>query len=79
MSLAFARLGLPWDDAVVVSAHGRPLRAAARRAAAASKAAVLTSPDSPPEALGKELLVLGAGHRRAVVCSQLGTAPGVGG
>lgn len=74
VSLAFARLGLPWDDAVVVSAHGRPLRAAARRAVAAAKAAVLTSPDSPPEALGKELLVLGARHQRAVVCSQLGTA-----
>jgi precorrin-6Y C5,15-methyltransferase (decarboxylating) len=74
VSLAFARLGLPWDDAVVVSAHGRPLRAAARRAAPASKAAVLTSPDSPPEALGKELLVLGGRHRRAVVCSQVGTA-----
>ena len=74
VSLAFARLGLPWDDAVVVSAHGRPLRAAARRAAATQKAAVLTSPDSPPEALGKELVVLGARHRRAVVCSQLGTA-----
>ena len=74
VSLAFARLGLPWDDAVVVSAHGRPLRAAARRAAAAGKAAVLTSPDSPPEALGKELLVLGARHGRAVVCSRLGSA-----
>ena len=73
VSLAFARLGLPWDDAVVVSAHGRPLRAAARRAAAAAKVGVLTSPDSPPEALGKELLVLGARHRRAVVCSRLGT------
>jgi precorrin-6B C5,15-methyltransferase / cobalt-precorrin-6B C5,C15-methyltransferase len=73
VSLAFARLGLPWDDAVVVSAHGRPLRAAARRAAPAAKAAVLTSPDSPPEALGKELLVLGARHRRAVVCSLLGS------
>ena len=74
VSLAFARLGLPWDDAVVVSAHGRPLRAAARRAAAAPKAAVLTSPDSPPEALGKELIVLGARHRRVAVCSRLGTA-----
>jgi precorrin-6Y C5,15-methyltransferase (decarboxylating) len=73
VALAFARLGLPWDDAVVVSAHGRPLRDAARRAAAAPKAAVLTSPDSPPEALGKELAVLGARHRRAVVCSRLGT------
>ena len=74
VSLAFARLGLPWDDAVVVSAHGRPRRAAARLAAAASKAAVLTSPESPPEVLGKELLVLGARHTRAVVCSRLGTA-----
>jgi precorrin-6Y C5,15-methyltransferase (decarboxylating) len=73
VSVAFARLGLPWDDSTVVSAHGRLLRAAARRAAAAAKAAVLTSPDSPPEALGKELLALGARHRRAVVCSQLGT------
>ena len=74
VALAFARLGLPWDDAVVVSAHGRPLRAAARRAAAAPKAAVLTAPDSPPEALGKELTVLGARHRRVAVCSRLGTA-----
>ena len=73
VSLAFARLGLPWDDAVVVSAHGRPRAAAARVAATAAKAAVLTSPDAPPEALGKELVVLGARHRRAVVCSRLGT------
>ena len=71
VSLAFARLGLPWDDAVVVSAHGRPLAQAARRAASAPKAAVLTSPDSPPEALGRELAALGAKHR-AVVCSRLG-------
>jgi len=74
VSLAFARLGLPWDDAAVVSAHGRPLREAARIAAAAPKVAVLTSPEAPPEALGKELLVLGASRGRAVVCSRLGTA-----
>ncbi|MDP8936766.1 MAG: precorrin-6y C5,15-methyltransferase (decarboxylating) subunit CbiE [Actinomycetota bacterium] len=74
VSLAFARLGLPWDDAVVVSAHGRPLPDAARRVAAAPKAAVLTSPDSPPEALGRELLALGARHRRVAVCSRLGSS-----
>jgi precorrin-6Y C5,15-methyltransferase (decarboxylating) len=73
VSLAFARLGLPWDDAVVVSAHGRPLGDAARRVAVAPKAAVLTSPDAPPEALGRELLVLGARHRRVAVCSRLGS------
>lgn len=73
VSLAFARLGLPWDDAVVVSAHGRPLADAARRVAAAPKAAVLTSPDAPPEALGRELLTLGARHRAVAVCTRLGS------
>ncbi|HEV7886697.1 MAG TPA: precorrin-6y C5,15-methyltransferase (decarboxylating) subunit CbiE, partial [Acidimicrobiales bacterium] len=72
VSLAFARLGLNWDDAVVVSAHGRPLPDAAERAVRHRKVAVLVSPDSPPEALGKELLRLGAPHQRAIVCSRLG-------
>lgn len=74
VSLAFARLGLPWDDALVVSAHGRPLAGAALAAAAASKVAVLTSPDSPPEAIGRTLLGLGARYDRVVVCSRLGGA-----
>jgi precorrin-6B C5,15-methyltransferase / cobalt-precorrin-6B C5,C15-methyltransferase len=74
VSLAFARLGLPWDDAVVVSAHGRPLSSAASIAAAARKAAVLVSPAAPPEALGKELLALGAEPADVAVCSQLGFA-----
>ncbi len=72
VSLAFARLGIPWDDAAVVSAHGRPLADAARRAAAEAKVAVLVAPDAPPEALGRELLALGSSHGRAAVCSRLG-------
>jgi precorrin-6B C5,15-methyltransferase / cobalt-precorrin-6B C5,C15-methyltransferase len=72
VSLAFARLGLPWDDAAVISAHGRPLADAARRAVRHQKAAVLVAPDAPPEALGRELRALGAPHRRAAVCSRLG-------
>ncbi len=74
VAVAFARLAVPWDDAVVVSAHGRPLAAAAAVAARAAKAAVLTSPDSPPEALGKAMLAAGVGERRVVVCSDLGAA-----
>jgi len=72
VSLAFARLGLPWDDATVISAHGRPLADAARRAVRHPKVAVLVAPDAPPEALGRELRALGASHRRAAVCSRLG-------
>jgi precorrin-6Y C5,15-methyltransferase (decarboxylating) len=74
VSLAFARIGLPWDDALVVSAHGRPLAAAAAAVAWAAKAAVLVSPDSPPEALGKELVALGAAPAQVAVCSRLGLA-----
>ena len=72
VSLAFARLGLPWDDAAVISAHGRPLAEAARRAVRHPKAAVFAAPDATPEALGRELRALGARHRRAAVCSRLG-------
>jgi len=72
VSLAFARLGLPWDDAVVVSAHGRPLADAARAVVHAPKAAVLVAPDAPPEALGKELQALGCRSRDVAVCSRLG-------
>jgi precorrin-6B C5,15-methyltransferase / cobalt-precorrin-6B C5,C15-methyltransferase len=73
VALAFARLGLPWDDATVVSAHGRPLSAAARRVVGLPKVAVLVSPTSPPEALGKELIERGAAHEHVVVCSRLGS------
>jgi precorrin-6Y C5,15-methyltransferase (decarboxylating) len=69
VSLAFARLGLPWDDAVVVSAHGRPLDAAvaAIRQASGSTVAVLTSPDNSPAVLGRALLGAGISGTAAVV------------
>ncbi|MGI8754065.1 MAG: precorrin-6y C5,15-methyltransferase (decarboxylating) subunit CbiE [Acidimicrobiales bacterium] len=70
VSLAFARAGLPWDDAVVVSAHGRSLEAGLATIVAAPKVAVLTSPDTPPDAVGA---ALGADAEREVwVCSRLG-------
>jgi precorrin-6Y C5,15-methyltransferase (decarboxylating) len=72
VSLAFALVGLPWDDAMVVSAHGRPLDAAVARSMG-PKTAVLTSPDSPPEALGRTLRQQGCGPRRVIVASNLGT------
>lgn len=74
VALAFARLGVPWDDAAVVSVHGRPISVAARRLVGLPKAAVLVSPTSPPEALGKELIEHGAAHEHVVVCSRLGSA-----
>ena len=73
VSTAFARLGLPWDDAVVVSAHGRPLAEALRVLRVARKAAVLTSPESPPQSVGAALLDAGASADLVAVCSRLGS------
>ena len=72
VTLAFGRLGSAWDDAVVVSAHGRPLQDAADQVLTASKAAVFTSPDHPPEALGAALLARAIGPRSVAVLSRLG-------
>lgn len=52
---AFAAVGLPWDDAVVVSAHGRPLAAAANLARCLPKVAVLTSAENGIRELAAQL------------------------
>jgi len=44
VALAFARLGLDWDDALVLSAHGRDPRQPLAAALAHPKAAILTAP-----------------------------------
>ncbi len=55
VALAFARAGLPWDDAVTVSAHGRDPRRAVNVCRARRKVAVLTSPEFGPAELAREL------------------------
>lgn len=72
VSLAFARAGTNWDDAVVVSAHGRDARAAVAAVRDNAKAAVLTSPAQPPEEIGRLLLESGCGPRSVCVASRLG-------
>jgi cobalt-precorrin 5A hydrolase/precorrin-3B C17-methyltransferase len=72
VAMAFARLGLPWDDAVVVSAHARALDTVVPAVAAAATAAVLTAPEQPPEALGRALVAQGCGPRTVTVASHLG-------
>lgn len=72
VSLAWAAAGTTWDDADVVSAHGRPLADAVEQALRSPKVAVLSAPSNPPETLGKELLAHGCGPRQVVVASRLG-------
>ncbi|GGV79141.1 precorrin-6y C5,15-methyltransferase subunit CbiE [Streptomyces griseoloalbus] len=71
VAAAFARVGLPWDDAVVVSAHGRDPRTAVLLCRAHPKVAVLTGPGAGPAELGAALRADG---RVLVVASALGSA-----
>ncbi len=71
---AFARLGLPWDDAVVVSAHGRDPHPAFNVCRARRKTAVLTAPGAGPAELGAALLATPGIERRLVVARDLGSA-----
>ena len=66
---AFARIGLPWDDAITVSAHGRPIDAALAAARRYAKVAVMTDPREPLSALTEPLADL---QRTFVLAERLG-------
>ncbi|MGD3108537.1 precorrin-6y C5,15-methyltransferase (decarboxylating) subunit CbiE [Streptomyces sp. YGL11-2] len=70
VAAAFARAGMPWDDAQIVVAHSRDLRRAVNVCRAHPKVAVLTSPGAGPAELA---LLLGDVHRTFVICEDLGT------
>jgi precorrin-6Y C5,15-methyltransferase (decarboxylating) len=67
---AFARAGMPWDDARVVVATTRTLRRAVNVCRANTKVAVLTAPGAGPAELA---LLLSGVHRTFVICEELGT------
>ncbi|MDT0270177.1 precorrin-6y C5,15-methyltransferase (decarboxylating) subunit CbiE [Streptomyces sp. DSM 44915] len=70
VAAAFARAGMPWDDARVVVASERGLRRAVNVCRAHPKVAVLTSPNAGPTEIA---LLLGAEQRTFVICESLGT------
>ena len=70
VALAFARIGLDWDDALVLSAHGRDPRQALAAALAHPKAAILTAPGTARD-LATELLANG---KTVYAAELLGTA-----
>ncbi|MBP0461944.1 precorrin-6y C5,15-methyltransferase (decarboxylating) subunit CbiE [Streptomyces montanisoli] len=70
VAAAFARAGMPWDDAQVVVAQRRTLRRAVNVCRAHTKVAVLTSPGAGPAELA---LLLEGVHRTFVICEELGT------
>lgn len=70
VALAFARAGLSWDDARIVSVHGRDPHRAVNLCRAHPKVAVLTGPGCGPAELGAALT---GWPRRLIVAEHLGT------
>ncbi|HEV3001604.1 MAG TPA: precorrin-6y C5,15-methyltransferase (decarboxylating) subunit CbiE [Solirubrobacteraceae bacterium] len=69
VAVAFARVGTPWDDALVVSAHARRPEAALHVAMRHPKVAILTDRSAPPAWFARRLV----GHReRMTVAERLG-------
>lgn len=69
VAAAFAHVGLSWDDAVVVSAHGRDLNPALNACRAFERVAVLTAPGSGVVELARGLR---GWTRELVVAERLG-------
>lgn len=79
ISLAFARLGLNWEDAVVISAHGRgygdflmQLLDAVDSSDSYLKLAILCSPDNPPDFIAQILLDARATFEHCFVLQRIG-------
>ncbi|MGC4768322.1 precorrin-6y C5,15-methyltransferase (decarboxylating) subunit CbiE, partial [Micromonospora sp. DT44] len=70
VAAAFARAGLSWDGAAVVTAHGRDLRPALNACRALPLVAVLTAPGAGAAELGAGLV---GWSRRLLVAENLGT------
>lgn len=72
MALAFARIRVPWDGAVLHSVHGRSMDGLAELVRGAEKVGLFTDARNTPAAIGRLLLAAGLGGYKAYVCEHLG-------
>jgi len=71
---AFAKIRVPWDDAIFVSAHGRGLVGALDQIVAHDKVAILTDETNTPQKIARQLIERGRDGYAAWLCENLGTA-----
>ena len=72
MQWAFAKVGLKWDDAVLMSFHARSREGFLTRLRGHAKAACFTDDENSPAVLAAHLLEYGQEGWRAWVCENLG-------
>ena len=71
VQIAFARIAERWEDATVLSLHGRKTDDLAARVESSTKAFLFTDPGFPPEKIAAYLLEKGVENRRAIVMENL--------
>ncbi|MEK4330067.1 precorrin-6y C5,15-methyltransferase (decarboxylating) subunit CbiE [Paenibacillus sp. FSL R7-0312] len=74
VQLAFARLGDSWQDAELISLHGRPIQGLAQRIDGKHKVALLTDESNTPAVIAAYLREFGMLEYEAFVCERLGGA-----
>jgi cobalt-precorrin-7 (C5)-methyltransferase len=71
VQIAFARIGARWEDATLLSLHGRKMDDLAGRVESSMKTFLFTDPGFPPEKIAAYLLEKGVENRRAIVMENL--------
>ncbi len=71
VQIAFARIGERWEDATLLSLHGRKMDDLAARVEGSKKTFLFTDPGFPPEEIAASLLEKGVENRRAIVMENL--------
>jgi len=74
MQHAFARAGLKWDDAAMLSVHGRSLEGLAVKLRRTHKAALFTDDENTPARIAAHLSKYNVSGFRAWLCENLGGA-----
>ncbi|MEK8132347.1 precorrin-6y C5,15-methyltransferase (decarboxylating) subunit CbiE [Paenibacillus filicis] len=72
LQLAFARIGDSWQDAAILSLHGRSIKGLAQRIDGKRKVALLTDEINSPPAIARYLLEFGMTEYEAFVGEHLG-------
>jgi precorrin-6Y C5,15-methyltransferase (decarboxylating) len=72
IQLAFAKLGESWQDAEIISVHGRSMKGLAQRIDGKRKVALLTDDTNNPQAIARYLLAFGMTEYRVFVAENLG-------
>lgn len=71
VQLAFAKMGESWQDAIVISLHGRSIKGLAQRIDGRTKLVLLTDKDNNPNQIAQYLISFGMTEYRAFVAENL--------